>query len=243
MAAPCYQLVFDGKLADGFSRDEVHENLRRLFKLSETQADHLFQQGAVVVKRDLDAEMAARYQTAFLKAGALVELRGIAAPPPGQEAAKQQPSASRRGSPLDGSESPKTTLQQPNPLPGEPEPLVAKLAAPATNPGEDVTEPQQPTSATDTHAIGGAPPSNPSAPQRVEASAAAMRLLPPGALITDATEPEPAAPDTSHLSLIGGEDMTLSDCAPPDPEPPTLDLGRYDLEPVDTTRKTDPDRA
>jgi hypothetical protein len=71
---PRFRLVFSGRLQPSHSMEQVRQALRERFRLSDRQLDRLFSAQAVTVKRDLDAATAARYQQAFLEAGALVDL-------------------------------------------------------------------------------------------------------------------------------------------------------------------------
>ncbi|NBC48412.1 MAG: hypothetical protein GVY22_10550 [Gammaproteobacteria bacterium] len=61
-----------------------------------------------------------------------------------------------------------------------------------------------------------------------------LQLLPAGALVGEqaSTETTPP-PDTSNLSLAPSEGMNLTDCAPPAPDTPKLDLDGYELAPLD----------
>ncbi len=65
-----YTIIFEGKIQEGRSPEEVRQNLADLFKLNEEKAARLFE-GETVIKKDADRETAARYQKAFRQAGAL----------------------------------------------------------------------------------------------------------------------------------------------------------------------------
>ncbi len=79
-----YRLVFRGEVLDGQHRAVVKRRLMESLKLNDGQLERMFSGSAVVLKRDVDAKMAARYQALFKKAGA--RLRVFAQEEPGAPA-------------------------------------------------------------------------------------------------------------------------------------------------------------
>ena len=68
-----YNLIFQGKIIDGASLDEVKNNIARLFKIDKTKTDTLFSGNTVVIKKNLDAESANKYLAIIKKTGAIVQ--------------------------------------------------------------------------------------------------------------------------------------------------------------------------
>jgi hypothetical protein len=77
-----FNLVFDGRIADGFSQAQVRENLARLFSLDEGRLQILFSGKPVVLKKGLDRAQAIRFRNALARAGALGLIRSHAEPSP-----------------------------------------------------------------------------------------------------------------------------------------------------------------
>lgn len=70
-----YRLIFRGELLDGQHRAVVKRRLSEALKLKDGQVEKLFSGQPVVVKRDVDRETAARYQTLFRKAGCQLRVK------------------------------------------------------------------------------------------------------------------------------------------------------------------------
>ncbi|ABC27228.1 conserved hypothetical protein [Hahella chejuensis KCTC 2396] len=75
-----YELVFTGGLADGFSLDQVKENVAKLFKASPAQVDQMFSGKAVVLRNRLDDVTAQKYKAVLHKNGAVCLIREMGAP-------------------------------------------------------------------------------------------------------------------------------------------------------------------
>lgn len=102
-----YSVVFTGKIADGFSREQVEANIARIFKLRPEQTSVLFGGKPVALKRGVDKEEAMKIRAALAKAGALGVIKGgegevsaaSAAPvPAAPQAERAQPTAERSNS-------------------------------------------------------------------------------------------------------------------------------------------------
>lgn len=70
MANSSYAIVFDGKIKDGFTTDQVKANFAKVFKTDITRVEALFSGKTVVIKKDLDKANAAKYHQVLQKAGA-----------------------------------------------------------------------------------------------------------------------------------------------------------------------------
>lgn len=91
-----YRLIFSGELLDGQHRAVVKRRLSEALKLKDGQIEKLFSGQPVVVKRDVDRETAARYQTLFKKAGCQLRVKAESPKEPAaqrEEAAAKPPSA------------------------------------------------------------------------------------------------------------------------------------------------------
>lgn len=70
-----YTIYFSGQALEGFSIDQVKQNLAKLFKLDDTKIARLFTGKPVIIKKNLDIEKAKQYQAALLKAGAKIQIK------------------------------------------------------------------------------------------------------------------------------------------------------------------------
>jgi hypothetical protein len=75
MTTERYRLLFDGSVATGFTPDQVKLNLAALFKADPSRIEHLFSGSPIVIKDNMDRPMAARYQKAMKRAGAVCRLQ------------------------------------------------------------------------------------------------------------------------------------------------------------------------
>ena len=67
-----YNLIFQGKIIDGASLDEVKDNLARLFKADAAKTAALFSGKTIVSKKNLDTESTKKYLSILKKAGAVI---------------------------------------------------------------------------------------------------------------------------------------------------------------------------
>jgi|GEM_PF-1777955 len=70
-----YTIYFSGQAIEGFSIAQVKQNLAKIFKLDNTKIARLFTNKPVIIKKNLSAEQAKKYQTALLKAGAKIQIK------------------------------------------------------------------------------------------------------------------------------------------------------------------------
>ena len=68
-----YNLIFQGKIIDGASLDEVQSNFARLFKTDAAKTAALFSGKTIVIKKNLDTESTKKYLAILQKAGALIK--------------------------------------------------------------------------------------------------------------------------------------------------------------------------
>ncbi len=69
-----YQIAFMGKLRPGFDQEKVKANLQEHLKLSSTVVESLFAKDRVVIKRNLNVNVAKQYEQRFYMHGAIVKL-------------------------------------------------------------------------------------------------------------------------------------------------------------------------
>ncbi len=86
-----YRLVFRGEVLDGQHRAVVKRRLMESLKLTEEQMEKLFSGSAVVLKKSVEAKVAARYQALFKQAGGRLRVHPVGETPPAATAAEQPP--------------------------------------------------------------------------------------------------------------------------------------------------------
>jgi hypothetical protein len=69
-----YKIVFEGKIAQGFSLDEVKQNLASLYKVDVSEMDRLFAGRPIILKQDLDFQTAVDDGKTLEKAGAICSI-------------------------------------------------------------------------------------------------------------------------------------------------------------------------
>jgi hypothetical protein len=116
MADATFQVVFEGRLAEGADRAQVKANVARLFKIDVAKVEPLFSGRRAVVKRRLDEATANRYRDAFEQAGAIVKLvpegaEEPAAAPPDPRRDGAAPAATPRGQRADAAREGPTRAQ------------------------------------------------------------------------------------------------------------------------------------
>jgi len=67
-----YNLIFQGKIIEGASLEEVKNNVAKLFKADAAKTATLFSGKSIVIKKNLDKETTKKYLSVFKKAGAVV---------------------------------------------------------------------------------------------------------------------------------------------------------------------------
>jgi len=87
-----YNLIFQGKIVDGASLEEVKNNISRLFKTNAAKTEILFSGKTIVIKKNLDSAATKKYLAIVTKAGAVIKAVKItesktipsSPPPPGK---------------------------------------------------------------------------------------------------------------------------------------------------------------
>ena len=70
-----YAVYFSGEIRPGLSKEEVKQNLAKLFKTDQARIEPLFSGQEVTLKTDLDEVTAEKYKTILEQAGALVRIK------------------------------------------------------------------------------------------------------------------------------------------------------------------------
>ncbi len=73
------RLVFAGEVSPGWDIEAVKNNLAARLKLGSKQVALLFSGKRIVIRKDVDRRTAHKYESAFLKAGALLEIEDLSA--------------------------------------------------------------------------------------------------------------------------------------------------------------------
>jgi hypothetical protein len=81
MSGNSYRIIYQGKIAQGHSVEEVKRNLTSLFKLSAEKMKQLFSGKKFVVAKNVDYEAAMRYKMAFETAGATCKVEELPTEP------------------------------------------------------------------------------------------------------------------------------------------------------------------
>ncbi len=80
-----YNLIFQGKIIDGYSLHEVRANIARLFNADAAKTELLFSGKTIVIKKNLDSQSTKKYLAVLKKAGAHIKAVKIVeteSPPP-----------------------------------------------------------------------------------------------------------------------------------------------------------------
>ena len=121
MSEQLFEVAFSGKISDGANPAEVRAKIGKMFNADEGKLAQLFSGKRIVVKKNLDQATAAKYKTAFNRAGAECEVR----PMGGAPAAKPQAPAAKPQAPAAKS------------APAAAKPAAAAAAAPAASGSAD----------------------------------------------------------------------------------------------------------
>lgn len=195
--ADSYKLVFRGEVLQGQHPAVVRKRLAEAGSFSDDQLDKLFSGRPVVVKRDADTAVAARVQSMFRNAGARLRVLpaddeasaagGLQVLPPGSELLHENERTVHAPRAVDTSalslEGASFTVAQAPPAPPAPDVSHLSMAEPGSN-----------LSGSESARSAGEPSEPVPDPQ--------FEVAPAGSVLgQDESRKEPAAPDTSHLSL------------------------------------------
>lgn len=191
-----FEVAFSGALVPGADEAQVKANLTKLFQADAQRIALLFSGRRTVIKNNLDAETAQRYQQTLARAGAHVEV-----------------------SPMAGSMA--ETASAPAPVQAP-----AQTAAPVTDVPANVPSAVAQAVATATGARLKVAPRDEYMAAFAEVDAPDLPLAPLGADLADAKpEPQAPALDLSGMQLAPvGSDMGQAKAPPPPPAPDTSHL-------------------
>jgi len=99
-----YNIVYYGKIIEGFETEEVKRNFASLFKNNSEKIDLFFSGRQIIVKKDLPYEKAQEYVRRFMEQGALCEMEKIE-----DKRQAEKPSSSSNGAEQDSIEGDETT--------------------------------------------------------------------------------------------------------------------------------------
>ena len=77
MSDELFEVAFSGQIRDGADHNEVRARVGKIFHASEAKLAQLFSGKRVVIKRNVDQQTAAKYQTALERAGAKCEVKSV----------------------------------------------------------------------------------------------------------------------------------------------------------------------
>ena len=72
-----YNVIFEGRAADGIDTETAKSNLQNLFKMDRAAIDKLFSGKRTVLKMDVSSELAKKYENALGKAGAAYSIEPV----------------------------------------------------------------------------------------------------------------------------------------------------------------------
>ena len=141
-----FEVVVEGRLADGADPARVRANLAKLFKTDVARVEHLLSGDWVVIKKGLDEAAAGKYRAVIVKAGLIAEIVDSSAgtAPSGGAAPSAEPEAAAAGASSAALASPAAPAETRAPAAvaaaaaGPPAPLDASMA----EPGALLVEPQ-----------------------------------------------------------------------------------------------------
>lgn len=183
-----FEIAFSGDIAPGAELSQVKAALGRLFNADEALLARLFSGRRVVIKQAVDAKEANKYQAAFQRVGAVLELRDLSAPMVSEEIPPGLPTNEA------------STTQQSS--------TQTAAAAPAMLDVAPRDEYMAAFSAVQAPDFGIAPLGEDLQPARAETPApeldlSALSLAPAGSDLGQQQSPEAVTvPDTSHLKLL-----------------------------------------
>jgi hypothetical protein len=205
---PLFDICYAGELLEGQDLQSVRLKLQKLFNATPETLSKLFSGKPQILKRGCNESTALKYRQAMAKAGAKALVRPAATP---------------------------TSTAIPEDT--KPSETIGLVLAP---PGSDVLRPEERT-----------------APIYADIDTSSLDIAVVGSTLGKARTETSAAPDTSHLSLadagenaphlaadmvasqpdtsgisLSPEGTDLSDCSPPPPPAPTVDLSNIELAPA-----------
>ena len=77
MSDELFEVAFSGQINDAADLDEVKAKFAKMFNADENKLAHLFSGKRIVIKKNIDAATAAKYQTAIERVGAICEMKSL----------------------------------------------------------------------------------------------------------------------------------------------------------------------
>jgi hypothetical protein len=180
MADPSFDVVFAGQILEGVDPQRVRANVAKLFDIDAARVEKLFSGQRIVIKKDVGAAAAQKYQAVMAKAGAVVEIVEKGAP---RESAVHTVASPSPAPPPAGSQD--LSMAEPGVLLVEPD----RVEAPAID-----------TSHLQLAEVGATLTESEPIPEP-QFDLSGMELAPPGTLLIESKPAKPAEFDTSGLAL------------------------------------------
>jgi hypothetical protein len=79
MSDELFEVAFSGQINNDADLNEVKAKFAKMFNADENKLAHLFSGKRIIIKKNIDAETAAKYQTAIARVGAKCELKSLSA--------------------------------------------------------------------------------------------------------------------------------------------------------------------
>ena len=81
MSDELFEVAFSGKIRVGENPEDVKARVGKMFNADDAKIAHLFSGNRIVIKKSVDQQTAAKYETALNRAGAECEVKSMSAPP------------------------------------------------------------------------------------------------------------------------------------------------------------------
>ena len=191
MSDQLFEIAFSGKVSEGANPAEVKARIGKMFNADEAKLAQLFSGKRIVIKKNLDQATAAKYKTAFDRAGAECEVRPMGGAPAAKpQAAKPQPAAKPKAAPAAAAGGAGGSIDYGDvPPPPQTDPLGI-----TGDQIEDLSVSLAP--------VGSAMQDNYAEPDEPEFDLSGLDVAPVGATIGSSKKaPDPPPPDTTGLAI------------------------------------------
>ena len=189
MSDQLFEIAFSGRISDGANPAEVRASIGKMFNADEGKLAQLFSGKRIVIKKNLDQATAAKYKSAFNRAGAECEVRPMGGAPAAQSKAQPKAAPAKAAAPAAA------------PVAGEPVDYGDVAPPPQTDPlgitGDQIDDLQASVAP-----VGSAMQDNYDEPPEPEFDLTGFDIAPVGATIGGGKkQPDPPPPDTTGLAL------------------------------------------
>ena len=79
MSDELFEVAFSGQISDAADLDDVKAKVAKMFNADEAKLAQLFSGKRIIIKKNIDQQTAAKYQTAIQRAGAVCEVNSLSA--------------------------------------------------------------------------------------------------------------------------------------------------------------------